>query len=342
MKAMVLHRICNLKNNDTPLELTDMPDPEPADDEILVKVSTCGVCHTELDEIEGRTPPPHLPVILGHQVVGKVEALGKTVQMHKRGDRVGVAWIYYACGTCEYCLSGMENLCQRFKATGRDVHGGYAEYIVVREDFAYSIPEKFSDSEATPLLCAGAIGFRSLNLTGIQNRDTLGLTGFGASAHLVLKMVKHHFPDSRVFVFARSKNEQEFALDLGAVWAGGTMDSSPEPLNAIIDTTPAWTPVMEAMKNLKPGGRLVINAIRKEETDKNVLSGLDYPSHLWMEKEIKSVANVCRQDVSGFLNLAAEIPILPEIQEFPLADANRALLELKKRKIRGAKVLKIG
>jgi propanol-preferring alcohol dehydrogenase len=341
MKAMVLSRLCSLEKNKRPLKLVDLPDPVPGEKEILIRVLTCGVCHTELDEIEGRTPPPRLPVILGHQVVGRVEGTGPQARTYNIGDRVGVAWIYSACGRCKFCLAGNENLCDEFKATGRDADGGYAEYMTVLEDFAFPIPSIFSDSEAAPLLCAGAIGYRSLRLTGLTDGQNLGLTGFGASAHLVLKMVRHRYPNAKVFVFARSEKERDFSKGLGAVWAGDTAEEAPEKLDCIIDTTPAWKPVVEALKNLESGGRLVINAIRKEEIDKNHLRRLDYPAHLWLEKEIKSVANVSRRDVREFLELAAEIPIQPEVQEFPLEDANQALIELKTRKIRGAKVLRV-
>jgi len=377
MKAMVLRALCSLEENQAPLKLTDLPDPVPGEHEILIKVSACGVCHTELDEIEGRTPPPRLPVVLGHQVVGRVVSSGPSSPPHresaspprsepsspprsepsspprsggsgdsqprrfKTGERVGVAWIYSACGQCKFCLSGNENLCADFQATGRDTNGGYAQYMTVREDFAYPIPDVFSDVEAAPLLCAGAIGYRSFMLANLQDGQRLGLTGFGASAHLVLKMVRHRYPHVTVFVFARSAQEQAFARELGAAWAGDTLEESPEKLDSIIDTTPVWTPVVEALKNLEPGGRLVINAIRKEHVDQEYLLRLDYPAHLWLEKEIKSVANVARSDVSGFLALAAEIPIKPEVQEFALEEANTALVELKMRKIRGAKVLRI-
>jgi propanol-preferring alcohol dehydrogenase len=341
MKAMILNKLCNLEEDQAPLELVNLPDPVPGEKEILVKVSTCGVCHTELDEIEGRTPPPRLPVVLGHQVVGRVEETGSKASTFKIGDRVGVGWIYSACGKCKFCLAGNENLCRDFKATGRDAHGGYAQYMTVLEDFAYPIPDVFSDSEAAPLLCAGAIGYRSLRLCNLKDGQNLGLTGFGASAHLVLKMVRHQYPNSKVFVFARSAKERAFAKELGAVWAGDTEEESPQKLDGIIDTTPVWKPVVEALKNLESGGRLVINAIRKEKVDKDYLLQLDYPTHLWLEKETKSVANVARRDVSEFLALAAEIPIKPEVQEFTLEEANEALVELKTRKIRGAKVLRI-
>jgi propanol-preferring alcohol dehydrogenase len=341
MKAMVLKKICRIEDNENPLMLENIPDPVPREKDILLKVTACGVCHTELDEIEGRTPPANLPIVLGHQVVGCVEEAGNRVKRFKVGDRVGVGWIYSACGNCGFCLRGDENLCNDFKATGRDANGGYAQYMRVPENFAYEISDLFSDFEAAPLFCAGAIGYRSLRLTGLRNGQTLGLTGFGASAHLVIKMVRHQYPDTTIFVFARSEQERAFAKELGAFWAGDTEMESPEKLDCIIDTTPAWKPVVEALKNLQRGGRLVINAIRKEKRDQDYLLKLDYPTHLWLEKEIKTVANVARKDVQNFLELAAEIPIKPEVQLFSLEQANQALLELKRRKIRGAKVLKI-
>ncbi len=341
MKAMVLERLCDLSENREPLRAVERPEPEPGPGQIRIRVAACGVCHTELDEIEGRTAPPELPVIPGHEVVGRVDRLGAGVGSWKEGDRVGVGWIHSACGKCEHCRQGEENLCRAFSATGRDADGGYAEWMTVPERFAVPIPDPLSDTEAAPLMCAGAIGFRSLRLTGITDGKTLGLTGFGASAHLVLKMVRHRFPRSRVHVFARKEKERAFALDLGAVWAGDTSDTAPEPLDAIIDTTPVWKPVVEALRNLRPGGRLVINAIRKENGDKDQLLRIDYPDHLWLEKEIKSVANVARADLAGCVELAAAASIQPEVELFNLEEANRALVELKEGKIRGAKVLKI-
>ncbi len=341
MKAMILNKICDLREDKTPLELVTLKDPVPGEKEILLQVTACGVCHTELDEIEGRTSPPIFPVVPGHQVIGKVIKKGAAVSRFNIGDRAGIAWVFSACGKCSFCQNNDENLCEEFRATGRDANGGYAELVSVSEDFAFFIPEVFTDSQAAPLLCAGAIGYRSMRLTGLKNGQNLGLTGFGASAHLVLKMVLHRFPDSNVYVFARSEKEQAFARELGAVWSGHTDETPPELLDAIIDTTPAWKPVVEAMKHLNRGGRLVINAIRKEDADRDYLLKLDYPSHLWLEKEIKSVANVARIDVIEFLELAARIPILPEVEEFALEDANKALVELRERKIRGAKVLVI-
>ena len=338
MKAMVLEKISALGSAEGRLKLENLPVPEPGDGELLVEVSACGVCHTELDEIEGRTPPPRLPVVLGHQIVGRV-AEAKAARMFRRGDRVGVGWIYSACGHCSYCRRSAENLCPDFRATGRDVNGGYAEYIIVPEISAYAIPEAFSDAQAAPLLCAGAVGYRSLRLTQLEDGQILGLMGFGASAHLVLQLARRRFPRSPVFVFARRDEEREFARALGAAWTGGIEAEPPEKLDRIIDTTPVWNTVVAALGDLAPGGRLVINAIRKEDGDKDSLLRLDYAKHLWLEKEIKSVANVTRADIHDFLTLAAEIPLTPEVQEFRLEDANRALAELKEGKIRGAKVL---
>ncbi|HET6515982.1 MAG TPA: zinc-dependent alcohol dehydrogenase family protein [Thermodesulfovibrionales bacterium] len=341
MKAMVLQKTSNLVETWSPLQLVHLPLPVPKEKEVLIRVSACGVCHTELDEIEGRTPPSIFPIIPGHQVVGRVEAAGSAAMRFRIGDRVGVGWIYSACGRCRFCREGKENLCDDFKATGRDAHGGYAEYMTVSEDFAFLIPEAFSDAEAAPLLCAGAIGYRSLRLTDINDGENVGLTGFGASAHLVLKMIGHLYPGSKCFVFSRTERERSFANELGAFWEGDIEEPSPEKLHAIIDTTPAWLPVVKALGNLEQGGRLVINAIRKEEKDKRSLLDLDYARDLWKEKEIKSVANITRRDVEEFLKLAAEIPVRPEIEEFGLEDANDALMELKERNIRGAKVLRV-
>jgi propanol-preferring alcohol dehydrogenase len=358
MKAMILESPGEVKEGRAPLRLVQQPEPTLKPGEVLVRITHCGVCHTELDEIEGRTPPPHLPVILGHQVVGIVEErsgdfsrssvttttpalAGGAREVLTTGQRVGVAWIASACGQCQFCVSGQENLCPDFKATGRDINGGYAEYMTVRADFVHPIPDAVADSEAAPLLCAGAVGYRALKLCNLQDGQSLGLMGFGGSNHLVLKVAKHRYPNSNIFVFTRNPREREFALSLGAAWAGGIDEIPPDELGAIIDTTSVWGPDMEALKHLRPGGRLVINAIRKEEADKETLLGLDYASQLWMEKEIKSVANVTRADVREFLALAAEANIKPEYQEYHLEGANQALLELKQGRIRGAKVLRI-
>lgn len=344
---MLLRELGPLARNSEPLALSDVPEPSLSDGEVLIRISACGVCHTELDEIEGRTPPPHLPIILGHQVVGIVQSMkpasgGPSGERLRVAQRVGVAWIYSACGHCKYCLEGNENLCVNFRATGRDADGGYAQYMKVRADFAHPLPDSISDAEAAPLLCAGAVGYRALRLSNLEDGDILGLTGFGASNHLILKMVRHKYPHASVFVFSRNAGERDFARSLGAAWAGAIEDTPPDQMDAVVDATPVWRPITEALKHIAPGGRLVINAIRKEDIDKQALMELDYPTQLWMEKEIKSVANVTRQDVREFLQLAGEANIRPEVQEYDLADANQALNELKQGHIRGAKVLRVG
>lgn len=339
MKAWQLKGVYDLTKDRSPLELAEVPIPVPSKYEILIKISCCGVCHTELDEIEGRTMPSRYPVIVGHQVVGLVEKIGEQVQRLQIGDRVGVPWIFSACGECDFCKRGFENLCVQFKATGRDADGGYAEYMVIHEKFAHPIPASILSTEAAPLLCAGAVGYRSLTLTRLVNGQTLGLAGFGGSNHLVLKLAQHLFPDSKVQVFARSKEEQNFALSLGATWAGDFSEKPPFLAHAIIDTTPAWRPIVSALQLLASGGRLVINAIRKEQNDLNELLNISYHDHLWMEKEIKSVANVTRRDVAEFLALAATIPIKPEVQPYSFDQANQALVDLKCKHVRGAKVL---
>lgn len=336
---MLLDQVDELQANSTPLRLADIPIPEPIAKEILVKVTVCGVCHTELDEIEGRTAPSQFPMTPGHQVIGKVTKLGTGVTKHKIGDRVGIAWISSACGICDHCKNGSENLCDEFQATGRDAHGGYADFMTIHENYAYPIPNFYKDEEAAPLLCAGAVGYRSLKLTNLHDGGKLGLTGFGASAHLVLKLVKYIYPNTGIYVFARKADKRQFAMDLGANWSGDTAEASPVQLDAIIDTTPAWKPVVEAMNSLKKGGRLVINAIRKEENDKDYLQELSYQDHLWLEKEIKSVANVTSGDVKDFLDLAAKAQIVPLIKKYKLEEANEALLDIKFKKIKGAKVL---
>jgi len=335
MKAMLMREIASLKQIPTPLSFEEMDEPKLNKGEVLLRVTRCGVCHTELDEIEGRTPPPQLPVVLGHQVVGVIEEGGN------KGQRVGVAWIASACGRCQHCLAGNENLCSEFKATGRDINGGYAEYMKVRADYVHPIPVTLSDSEAAPLLCAGAVGYRALKLCNLVDGQSLGLMGFGGSNHIVLKTAQYMYPKLKIYVFSRNSNEREFALSLGAAWAGSINEKPPEDMDAVIDTTPVWGPITEALKHLNPGGRVVVNAIRKIESDKKVLLDLDYPSQLWMEKELKSVANVTRKDVREFLQLAAEAGIKPEYQEYDLKDANQALLELTQGRIRGAKVLTI-
>jgi alcohol dehydrogenase, propanol-preferring len=340
MKAMVLSKTGSIE--DQPLQMRELPLPQPGTGEIRIRVAACGVCHTELDEIEGRLEA-RLPVIPGHQVVGRVDALGPGATRYTAGRRVGVAWIYSSCGVCAFCRAGNENLCEQFRGTGCDVDGGYAEYMVVPQESAYPIPEQFTDVQAAPLLCAGVVGYRALRLTNLHDGQSLGFFGFGASAHIVLQAARHKFPRARLFVFTRAgqTEHQKLAEDLGADWVGVTGDTPPSLLDAAIDTTPAWTPVVEALRVLAPGGRLMINAIRKEPRDQDALLRLDYATHLWREREIKTVANMTRQDAREFLPLAARATIRPQVQDFPLEQANEALLRVKQGKTQGAAVLKI-
>ncbi|MCM8814690.1 MAG: zinc-dependent alcohol dehydrogenase family protein [Candidatus Omnitrophica bacterium] len=337
MKAMVLEKVVNV-SREIPLKQLDIPVPEPQENQVLIKVSACGVCRTDLDEIEGRTLPSSFPIIPGHQVVGRIVKRGKSVKKFKEGERVGIGWIFSSCGKCRYCVSGDENLCDNFVATGRDANGGYAEFMVAYEDFIYKIPEFFSDAEAAPLLCAGAIGWRSLRLAKIENDKTVALYGFGASGHIVIQIVRCLYPDSDIFVFTRSKSEQDLAFKLGARWAGEITQQPPEPFDIAIDTTPVWISVLSSLKNLRKGGMLVINAIRKENRDVEQMKSIEYEKHLWMEKQIKSVANVTRRDIAEFLQIAAKIPVKPEVVKYPLSEANNAVVDLKNGTIPGAKV----
>ena len=329
---MVLRKISLMEKE--PLRIEELPDPVPGPKQILVRVSACGICHTELDEIEGRLPPK-LPTILGHQIVGRVEGLGAGATRFNLRDRVGIAWIHSACGKCHFCKEGRENLCYEFRGTGCHAPGGYAQYTVISENFAYPIPERFSDAEATPLLCAGAIGYRDLILSGIKKGQTLGLFGFGASAHIVIQLANHW--GCEVFVLTRGEEHRTLARRLGAIWAGGPEDEPPKKLQCAIDFTPVGETVPQALRILEKGGRLVLAVIRK----RNPIPPLDYAQLLWDEKEIKSVANITRKDAQEFLPLAAEIPIIPEVQEFKLEEANKALILLKQGKIQGAGVLKM-
>lgn len=340
MRAMVLERAVPLAEAPAPLVLREVPVPSPGPGEVLVRVAVCGVCRTDLDLVEGRLDAA-LPVIPGHQVVGTVAAAGPGVTAPAPGTRVGVAWIYSACGACEACRSGRENLCPRFRGTGRDADGGYAEYLVAPAGFVHPIPDGVADLAAAPLLCAGAVGYRAVRLAAPHGDAPVGLMGFGASAHLVLQLLRHRHPRTPVYAFARDAEEREFARALGAAWAGDIGEEPPAPAQAIIDTTPAWRPIVESLAGLAPGGRLVINAIRKEDRDKAELLRLDYAVHLWQEREVKSVANVTRQDVREFLALAADLRLAPEVTAHPLEAANQALAAIRAGRLRGAHVLQV-
>jgi len=337
---MQLQRVGSLERGDRPLAAVELDRPDPADGEVRLRVEACAVCHTELDQIEGRVETP-VPRVLGHQAVGTVDAVGDGVDSARVGERAGVGWIASACGECRWCERGEENLCPDFRATGRDCDGGYAEFMTIPAAFAVPVPDGLDAVHAAPLLCAGAIGFRSLRLAAIDNGQVLALTGFGASNHLVLALARARLPDSPVLVFARDPDQRAQALELGAAWAGGTHDDPPQAPDAIIDTTPVWETVLAALTRLAPGGRLVINAIAKEPGDRDRLAELDYPSQLWKEKEIKSVANVTRADIRGVLDAAAEHDLRPHVTELPLADANEALERIRFGGFRGAFVLRI-
>ena len=332
MSAMILDRITAIENS--PLIFRQVPIPIPLSHQVQIKISASGICHTELDEIEGRLPPSKFPIILGHEIIGRVTQLGKNVDEFNEGDRVGVSWLYQACGHCHFCQQGTENLCAHTLWTGKDVDGGYAEYIVAPAPYVYSIPCVFTDIEAAPLMCAGIIGYRALRLTQMQDYQTIGLFGFGASAHIVIQITRHLYPNSKIYVFTRSPAHRQLAQELGAAWTGSASATPPEPIHAAIDFTPSGQIVREALRVLAKGGRLVINAIRKIDP----IPELDYATHLWHEKEVKSVANVTKQDALDFLPLAVQIPIRPRTTVFQLADANNALLHLKQRKIQGAGV----
>jgi len=329
MKASLLRAPARIETN--PLEHTDVPAPRPGPGAVLVRVNACGVCRTDLHVIEGELPPRKSQVIPGHQVVGVVEACGENARRFAPGARLGVAWLHQTDGTCSYCRAGEENLCDNPSFTGYTVDGGYAEYIVAPEDFVYAIPEGFADEQAAPLLCAGIIGFRCLRLSGIKPGGRLGLYGFGAAAHVAIQVARHWKVE--VFAATRDERHQRLALELGAVWAGGTLDALPAPLDAAIIFAPAGEIVPAALRALRKGGTLVLGGIHM-----SAIPPLDYDL-LYQERVVRSVANNTREDGREFLRIAAEIPIRTRVQVFPLREANRALNALKNDAISGAAVL---
>jgi alcohol dehydrogenase, propanol-preferring len=317
----------------SPLHLRELPEPVPGSGEVLVHVHCCGACHTDLHVIEGDLTLPHLPIIPGHQIAGTVSAAGAGTKKLKEGDRVGIPWLYSTCGTCRFCLAGAENLCENARFTGLHANGGYAESVVVREDFAHPLPANFTNESAAPLLCAGVIGYRSYRLSQIHPGECLGLYGFGASAHIVLQLARHH--GCEVDVFTRTPAHQDLARQLGAAWVGRAEDDPPAALDAAIIFAPAGAVVPHALHALRKGGTLALAGITM-----SAIPPLDYAA-LYHERVLRSVANSTRQDVREFLDLAAAIPITTEIQLFPLEDANRALLDMKHSRIRGAAVLTV-
>jgi propanol-preferring alcohol dehydrogenase len=325
----MLHAPAPVEKN--PLDFADAPDPTPQKGELLVRVNFCGVCRTDLHVVEGELPPRKSPVIPGHQVVGVVEALGPGAHRFSVGARVGIPWLHSADQTCEYCHAGMENLCDHPTFTGYSVDGGYAEYAVAPEVFVYAIPEKFSDEQAAPLLCAGIIGFRSLRLSGIKPGGRLAFYGFGAAAHVAIQVARHWGVE--VFAATRGAKHQKLALELGAVWAGEAAAEPPAQLDAAIIFAPAGELVPAALKSLKKGGVLVLGGIHMSP-----IPSFDY-NLLYQERVIRSVANNTRQDGEDFLRIAAEIPIHSQVNLFPLRETNRALNDLKTDRINGAAVL---
>src|SRR5437899_12010977 len=331
MKACMLRSPAAIETN--PLECTEVPMPQPKSGEVLVRVRACGVCRTDLHVIEGELPPRKSPLIPGHQVVGVIEKRGEGAQRFAAGARVGVAWLHRTDGTCEYCRAGLENLCDNPMFTGYTVDGGYAEFIVAPEGFAYAIPEGFPDEQAAPLLCAGIIGFRSLRLSGVKRGSRLGFYGFGAAAHVAIQVARHWGVE--VFASTRDARHQKLAMELGAAWAGGTFEEPPKKLDAAVVFAPAGEVVPAALKALKKGGVLVLGGIHMSP-----IPSFNYEL-LYQERMIRSVANNTRQDGEDFLCVAAEIPIRTHVQTFPVRAANRALNALKNDAIPGAAVLRV-
>jgi propanol-preferring alcohol dehydrogenase len=332
MLGMLLKEAREIEKN--PLEPVEMEKPKVKLEEILVNVKVCGICHTDLHTVEGELELHKKPLVPGHQVVGVVEELGKGVTRFKKGDRVGMAWLHWACGKCKYCRAYKENLCENAQFTGYDVDGGYAQYAAISQDFAYSIPDGFSDAQAAPLLCGGIIGYRALRLSEIRPKGILGLYGFGNSAHVAIQVAVHW--GCEVFVFTRSKEHQKLAKDLGAVWVGQAKDQAPKKVDSAIIFAPAGELVLDALNALDRGGTLALAGIYMTS-----IPQMDYVKYLYHERTFRSVANATRQDGEELLKLAAEIPIRTKMTSFPLREANKALQLLKQSKIDGAGVLEI-
>jgi propanol-preferring alcohol dehydrogenase len=318
-----------------PLRLQDKDQPVPGEKEILLKIKYCGVCHTDLHTVEGELPAVKLPRIPGHQVVGTIDSLGEGVSNFKRGDRVGVAWLYKTCGVCRFCRTERENLCLKAQFTGYQVDGGYAEYLVVSEDFAYKLPENFPDEQAAPLLCAGIIGYRALKLSRIKPGEKLGLYGFGASAHVTIQVARYW--NCQVYVFSRSLAHREHALELGAIWAGKPDELPPEKLDRAIVFAPIGEVARLALRAVDRGGMVALAGIYMSP-----IAEIDYERELYYEKSLQSVANATRQDGVEFLKIASEIPVRTDVRIYPLDEANRALIDVKHSRVNGAAVLKIG
>jgi alcohol dehydrogenase, propanol-preferring len=331
MRAMVLHR--QGPAEERLLRLEEVSERSPGKGEVRVRVSVCGVCHTDLHIVEGDIHPPKFPVIPGHQVVGFVEALGANVRGHREGDRVGVPWLYSTDGTCKYCRRGQENLCEAARFTGFGVDGGYAEYVIVPAESAYAIPQGFTDLNAAPLLCAGVIGYRSYRLSGIRKGETIALLGFGGSAHIVLQLAKHE--GCNVQVITRSEKHQRLARELGASWVGRAEEQPPSAADAAIVFAPAGGLVLTALRGVRKGGTVALAGITMSD-----IPQMPYEV-IYHERVLRSVANSTHEDVRKFLAMAGEVPVRTTVDEFALEQANEAILAMKHSKMEGAAVLKI-
>ncbi len=330
MKAMVLESHSPIET--APLQWVDVPMPEPADQEIRIKISACGICRTDLHVIEGELPTKILPIIPGHQIIGVVDKVGTGCKRFTVGTRIGIAWLRWTCGQCEFCKTGKENLCPESKYTGYNNHGGYAEYAVVNENYAYEIPKIFSDEEAVPLLCAGIVGYRALQRSLLPNGGTLAIFGFGSSAHMIIQVVLHR--SCRVLVVTRGEKHRELARQMGAYWVGEGVDSLPEKVDSAIIFAPVGGILPQALSVLKRGGTVSLAGIHMSEIPK-----LDYSEHLFYERNVHSVTANTREDGINFLKEASEIPIKPHMRTYPLQDANIALQDLKNDRINGTGVL---
>jgi len=326
---MVLHEPKDITQK--PLQLEDIPVPEPAPGQIRIKVLACGVCHTDLHTVEGDLPLPKLPLVPGHEVVGVVDKLGEGVTRFSQGDKAGAVWLYRTCGQCKFCRSGRENLCENAMFTGYHVDGGYAEYMVVDEDFAYHLPTNLPDPEIAPLMCGGVIGYRAFVLSEAKPGQVLGLYGFGNSAHITIQVARHL--DIRVFVFTRSPGHQQHALELGAEWVGRAEDTPPEGIDSAIIFAPAGPIVPQALRVLNPGGTIAMAGIYMTP-----IPEMPYDL-LYFERTLRSVANSTRQDAIELLKLAEEIPIHTTVTTFPLEEANEVLQAMKESRINGDAIL---
>lgn len=331
MRAHILKHAKSVEQN--PLEFTDVSTPSPHANEIRIKVSVCGVCHTDLHIVEGEIPTYQLPITPGHQIVGIVEKLGSGVTRFQVGDRVGVPWLNWTCGECAYCKRGKENLCENARFTGQHVNGGYAEYTIAHENFAYKIPGVFSDAQAAPLLCGGVIGYRALRVSNLQHGERIGLYGFGNSAHITLQIAKHW--DCEVYVFTRSEEHRKLAHELGATWTGRAEETPPHLIDRAIVFAPVGGLIPEALRVMRKGGTVAHAGVYSSP-----IPQMNYDL-LYHERTVTSVANSTRQDAEELVQVAAEIPVKTEIEIFPLREANRVLQMLKQSQIRGGAVLEI-